>query len=455
MRLLNFICCLSILFFSSLLFFLGDQSTLFASKVILIFSLIGGMIYLASLQMLCFRFILSLLYTISMELNMLLNIDYYSSLYSQSTLLLALWVILGFGAFFRFLSRPPRIRQASYVLKYSTCSFFVKITLFFSFVAILLQIYFVGFQNRFSYLQLGASSPIPLLISLLSDFCAPGVVVALICRELRGSVFFSFCLVAFVALSLVSFRISYSRGAFFMVVLPIVFYFLASPSVKWFRDEFGLILISLSRDTLRAIRMIWPATICLFIMILSGGFMRIARGNFSDMSTSLGVIILNVFGLYGNFGILGYTAPLMKLINIFPSKVPFLLGQSYYRLLLIPIPRFIYDKPESTQRITGHLLRPDVANMTIPPGISGDAYINFGISGVLVACVFSLIFYKIDRNITIKRYLIFLCSPYFLLHLLRGALSDPLIDLFCMYVSITFFMYMNSSSDRVKFKVSY
>lgn len=96
-------------------------------------------------------------------------------------------------------------------------------------------------------------------------------------------------------------------------------------------------------------------------------------------------------------GDLGYAKLVMSLINIVPSVHNYLMGQSYYRILFIMIPRFIWkNKPLNTQRIVASWLKPEVIGLTLPPGINGDFYINFGVSGVLVMMLFGIFFAKLN-----------------------------------------------------------
>jgi hypothetical protein len=134
-------------------------------------------------------------------------------------------------------------------------------------------------------------------------------------------------------------------------------------------------------------------------------------------------------------GDLGYAHRVMELITIVPSKYGYLKGQSYYRLLFTLIPRFVWkDKPLNTQRIVALWLRPDVAGLTLPPGINGDLYINFGMVGVLFMIVFGSFLKKIDSGFDFHKAIVWSASPVWIFHLVRGGFTNPLVIFFLIYL---------------------
>jgi hypothetical protein len=389
----------------------------------------------------------SFLYSITFELNMLLNLDYYSNLYSIKNIFLAVFVVSGFGALFRLMTRTTSFRPVITFLSYRRCKFYLFGLFFLFAVAQLLQFQLFFGANRAKYLVSASLSIVPLLLSLCSDISVVGVVIAMVCRKYDKKIYSLLILLGYVLLSLLSYRITFSRGGFFRVIFPIILYRIASPEVhKCIHNGVSYVKIELTMRMLSLRRLIFPMLFWFSAFSVMGGIMRIIRGNFSSYSFSFDGVLGNLFGLHGNNGMLGYTDYLMQLVRDFPVRTPYLMGQSYYRLLLLPIPRYFYNKPQSTQRIIGHILRPDISNMTIPPGVSGDAYINFGVLGVFVALVFAVLFKWFDNKVTMSKFFVLLCSPYFILHLIRGSLSGCIVDL--LFISVPIFFLFNEKHNN-------
>lgn len=136
-------------------------------------------------------------------------------------------------------------------------------------------------------------------------------------------------------------------------------------------------------------------------------------------------------------GDLGYTMFLREAMARFPSSVPYLWGQSYYRLLFVPIPRSVWPgKPENTERIFARALDPALGDTgtTIPPGIVGDQYINFGHLGVLGMFMFG-IFFGNERYRQFSDVIFLAGSGLWLIHLVRGAFTNPLLILLVTWLA--------------------
>ena len=128
-------------------------------------------------------------------------------------------------------------------------------------------------------------------------------------------------------------------------------------------------------------------------------------------------------------GDLGYTPTMRAAYTVFPSSHTFLLGQSYYRVLLAPIPRFIFPtKPENTQRIFCRVVNPELADVggTIPPGIIGDLYINFGHLGLIGMFFYGMLLSR-GRFWCIRHWLFLGGTTTWLFHFVRGGFTNPLI----------------------------
>ncbi|MCH8805358.1 MAG: hypothetical protein IH986_04650 [Planctomycetes bacterium] len=135
-------------------------------------------------------------------------------------------------------------------------------------------------------------------------------------------------------------------------------------------------------------------------------------------------------------GDLGQSFFLRRAIVLFPERHRYLRGQSYYRLLFLPIPRSLWPgKPVNTARIFAAEHDPALRkrNSTIPPGIVGDLYINFGPVGVLGMVLWGLILAQERyRNLTDLMYLA--GSGWWLFHIVRGSVSVPVAFLIAMWI---------------------
>ena len=136
-------------------------------------------------------------------------------------------------------------------------------------------------------------------------------------------------------------------------------------------------------------------------------------------------------------GDLGYAYWLRTGIMHFPHDHAYLNGQSYYRLLFVPIPRFVWpEKPESTQRIFARVTAPmrKRAGLTIPAGLVGDLYINFGPFGVLGMLVFGF-FFALERYRGLHNLLLVASSGYWIFYLIRGSSTTPYVLLLVCWVA--------------------
>jgi hypothetical protein len=128
-------------------------------------------------------------------------------------------------------------------------------------------------------------------------------------------------------------------------------------------------------------------------------------------------------------GDLGYTFFLRQALRYFPANHAFLNGQSYYRLLFVPIPRAVWPgKPLNTQRIFAGVLNPGFyrTGVTIPAGIVGDLYINFGTVGVLGMLVFGAVFAQ-EKYRRLTDVLFLSAASMWLFHLCRGGFTNPIV----------------------------
>lgn len=180
------------------------------------------------------------------------------------------------------------------------------------------------------------------------------------------------------------------------------------------------------------------SSIIILIVAITFRFLRgylqptssVSNFNF-DLSQFLKISIEN--------GDLGYSTTIIQLLNYVPVHHDFLYGQTYYRIFFTIIPRFIWDdKPENTQQIVADWLMPSVEGQTIPPGINGDLYINFGVIGIVFMLLFGLLFGLLDKNFTMKNILIWASSATWVFHLVRGGFTNPIIIFLFLCIIILF-----------------
>jgi hypothetical protein len=122
-------------------------------------------------------------------------------------------------------------------------------------------------------------------------------------------------------------------------------------------------------------------------------------------------------------------------IDKFPSEHPYFYGASYYRIFFTPIPRSLWpDKPQPTQREFAAVLSPKnaAAGVTIPAGIVGDFYVNFGSWGVLGMLVVGFAFGQ-EKYRSLTALMVMATSGAWIFHFTRGSQTGPLVILVLQY----------------------
>lgn len=138
--------------------------------------------------------------------------------------------------------------------------------------------------------------------------------------------------------------------------------------------------------------------------------------------------------LFGNFM---QVQTMSVLLEGMPEPLPFQYGYTYIAGFLTLIPRAIYpDKPLPSTGIFTQAFWPDQWNnegTTLPAGVFGEAYMNFGVPGTLIgALLFGWLIGKIygrhlkmpDDDLRLLDYALALAA---LLHFFRGELTSVLI----------------------------
>ncbi len=207
--------------------------------------------------------------------------------------------------------------------------------------------------------------------------------------------------------------------------------------VGWYVIYPRAIAVELARDwSLSVTRKITLAAAVVTIVAVAL-FMKSFRGQIESVH-SIRDVELNVAATLERAfhqGDLGYSKVVFPILELVPRTYGHLYGQSYYRLLFVPIPHSIWpDKPANTQRIVAHWLDPGASSQqTTPVGIMGDLYVNFGHVGVLGMLVFGYVFGMLDRGTRLSDVLLVSVSFAMILHLVRGGFTNPILN-FIVYM---------------------
>lgn len=166
-----------------------------------------------------------------------------------------------------------------------------------------------------------------------------------------------------------------------------------------------------------------------------GVFIRFARGVYMEGDGNLALSWKEMLITSVKSGDFGYANMVIRIIDYVYYTDLALNGQSYYRLLLAFIPSSIYDKNIlTTDSLIGQMLT-GLDVMTIPPGIFGDSYLNFGMFGFVVFIVFGLFFGLLDKT---KHYLVgyifFSLSFTLIYHFVRGSFVNVVFSLVIIYL---------------------
>jgi len=136
-------------------------------------------------------------------------------------------------------------------------------------------------------------------------------------------------------------------------------------------------------------------------------------------------------------GDLGYSIVIFDLLDLVPHQHPHIDGQSYYRLLFLFIPRSLWpEKPINTESMVGQWMRPDIIGISIPPGISGDLYLNFGFFGILLMVFYGAFFSALDRTISLRSIALWAVSSTWIFHLVRGSFTNPILIFLILYLLV-------------------
>ncbi len=172
-----------------------------------------------------------------------------------------------------------------------------------------------------------------------------------------------------------------------------------------------------------------------------------ATGNYNFSAESGGEFAGSVFQS-GDFAVAYMTR---KAVEKFPSEHPYLDGLSVYRLFLTPIPRAIWpEKPDTPQRIFAGVLNPRYREkgVTIPAGVVGDLYINFGPWGVLGMVVIGFVFAQ-EHYKTLGGLLMLATSGTWIFHFTRGSQTGPIVVFAATWIAAKILQFLLAPSPYV------
>lgn len=181
--------------------------------------------------------------------------------------------------------------------------------------------------------------------------------------------------------------------------------------------------------------------VTLAVALVLGMFvLRVFRGayEYADSLSDISVdISSSVRFAFEGGGEIGYSKWVFEALELVPESYGYLHGQSYYRLLFVPIPRSLWpNKPLDTQRIVAQWINPAAPSIqTTPVGIFGDLYINFGMLGIFGMALFGYFFGRLDRGLDLKHALFLSVSFAMVFHFTRGAFTNPVMEMIVAFTA--------------------
>lgn len=172
-------------------------------------------------------------------------------------------------------------------------------------------------------------------------------------------------------------------------------------------------------------------------------YVRFARGVYFETADKIEISMKDMLMLSIQNGDIGYTTTVLEVLYYMESNNIYLNGQSYYRLLGVIIPDFIWiNKPPTTDSLIGQALT-GLDVQTIPPGIFGDAFLNFRYWGILLFIIYGAIFALVDssKNMYFKIGF-FSLSFVMIFHFVRGSFVNVIFSIVLMIMGIIFSKYL-------------
>jgi oligosaccharide repeat unit polymerase len=126
---------------------------------------------------------------------------------------------------------------------------------------------------------------------------------------------------------------------------------------------------------------------------------------------------------------LNYHEMFVLAVDNFPNRHEFLWGATYRRILffLLPSSQFPHLKPHDTNVLFANVIRPEhvLHQLTVPPTIPGDAYINFGPLGVLVLFPTGMLLAWGSRQLMTKEIWFLALAPSLVRLMMVGLRGQP------------------------------
>lgn len=279
------------------------------------------------------------------------------------------------------------------------------------------------------YVQGGKTYALWIIYFFSSVFFLSGIKLY---KDRKNLFFITSFLLVFVVLEFVYFIALRNRTMILMHLTSILIGFLISKKIiidGWNLKE---------SEMVKSIKIL-PLIFIMSGLAALGIFIRFARGVYleGDGNISISAKDMLIESIKG--GDFGYANMVIRIIDYSYYSDLALNGQSYLRLFMAIIPDFIYDKKMlTTDALIGQLLT-GLDVMTIPPGIFGDSYLNFGFLGFFVFIVYGLLLGILDSTKKLLLgYIFFSLSFTMIYHFVRGSFVNVLISLLIIYVGLLF-----------------
>jgi oligosaccharide repeat unit polymerase len=152
---------------------------------------------------------------------------------------------------------------------------------------------------------------------------------------------------------------------------------------------------------------------------------------------------------------------LALLVDAMPENLSYTFGDTYLAIFLLVIPQqFIEVKPLTAAGVHTLAFWPEVVareSTTMPPGLFGEAYINFGLLGFIFCCIFvGLLLRYVDstwrqrRDRTIMKLVLVATVGASSLHFIRGEFFAPILIVIGILVGARAAVIMTPRSQSTK-----
>ncbi|MCF6806983.1 hypothetical protein L3V79_01080 [Thiotrichales bacterium 19S9-12] len=429
----------SIFFALSFFFYALEYYDSFALLLVFIFFILSSLSFALSQNRVTFGFWFAIIYIALFLFTPVLDIfglqDYKPS---HQVSLTYQFLAIGGGALF----------QIGYSLTYSPVSIYyhsfcfrrLERILFYFIGLMLIACYiwyaFFGGVNINKSIRLEHLGGLPLLASYIMLFAIPSYIFWPLYLKKRPF-YIPLFVIVFAVVQYLDFAINKSRSDFVSSVLALLLGQLYVSKIIVFKETFSLTDLKkpIFPSLYKMIMLISP-------LVLVAAILRFVRGQMQTGAVTIDVWsgLQKSFGIGGDhFGSFSYGSMVYKLINYVPTYHDWLYGQSYYRLMYVFIPRSLWNmKPQNTETIVGGWLYPNIQGMVVPPGVIGDAYINFGNLGVLMMLVIGVAFAFLTRvSNPLLSFLFPFVAAVQIFHFVRGSFTTSIVEMVVVFLSLS------------------